>query len=137
MSDAKFRIIHETKLGTLDETMRSELERLSEERERLEALQDEHDEAQDAFWDAVTRQFGERIDELNVAPNYRVTPEGDVFVDFCKCPACQAPLHGMSVSETVEAMHKNDLLPPGSLAAQRARAKAVDSKNEVSKKMRN
>lgn len=137
MSDDKFHLIDSTKLGTLDETMLTELERLAEEKHKLEVLQEEHEVAQDALWDALLRQFGERVEELNAGSCFRITAEGDVFVDFCKCPVCQAALHGMSVTEVVEEMHKSSLLPFGTLEAHRQHAKAVDFEKKSSKKLMN
>ena len=137
MSDDKFHLIESAKLGTLDETMLSELERLAEAKHKLEARQEEHDAAEEAFWDALTRQFGERIEELNAGSGFRITAEGDVFADFCKCPACQAELHGMSVTDVVEEMVKNSLLPLGTIEAHRQRAKVVDSEKKISRKLMN
>src|SRR4051812_38536119 len=63
MSDDKFRIIDAEKVGSLDETMRTEWERLHQAELRITRLQEEHDQACDAFWDAVQRQFGHRLEE--------------------------------------------------------------------------
>ena len=137
MSDDKFHVIGETRLGTLDENMKAELDRLQAAQDKLEFLQAQQDEAQEAFWDAINRQFGERADELNATPRFRVTPEGDVFIDFCKCPVCQAQLHGMTVTAVVEEMFKNDLIPHQVIDHVRQRAKMVDSHQETRKKMMN
>lgn len=135
--DDKFHVIGETRLGTLDETMQAELDRLQAAQDHLEHLQAAQEEAQEAFWDAVTRQFGERAEELNTAPRFRITPEGEVFLDLCTCPVCQAKLHGMTVTQVVEEMYKNDVIPQHAIDLVRLKAKAIDSRQEMRKKQMN
>jgi hypothetical protein len=137
MSDDKFHLVVETPVGTLDETLKLEWERLQFKQTALEDLMAEQEQAFEAFWDAVERKFGHQADALNVAPRFLITDEGGVSLDVCPCPICQARCHGISATEAVEAMYKSDLLPEHVLGHMRKRAQAVDSANEMSKKMRN
>lgn len=138
MSDDKFRVIGEVKIGSLDETMRSEWDRLYRMETRINRMQREHEEALDAFWDALQRQYGHHLQEQHeVTQNFRISEDGDVFIEHCKCPSCQAVIHGMTVSQTVEEMYKNDLIPHQAIEFVRARAKHIDSSKEMRKKMMN
>jgi hypothetical protein len=138
MSDDKFRIIDAEKVGSLDETMRTEWERLHQAELRITRLQEEHDQACDAFWDAVQRQFGHRLEEgPGVTKELKIDDDGDVFVEHCACPICQASLHGVTVTEAVEQMYKNDLIPHQAIDTMRAKAKHIDSHQEMRKKMLN
>ena len=141
MEDDKFHIVSEVRIGTLDENLLSEWERLHAAHVKLVALQEEHEEAMSAFWDAVERKF---YDHGQIhgpghgkSAEFRVSPEGEVYIEHCSCPVCQAELHGMTVSETVEEMYKNDLIPHQVIDHIRQRAKAVDSRQKMSKKMLN
>lgn len=137
MSDDKFHLVVETPVGTLDETLKLEWERLQRKQVFLEDLQEEQEEAFSAFWEAIERKFGHQAEALNVAPRFLVSDEGGVSLDVCPCPICQARCHGISATAAVEAMYKNKLIPEQVLDVVRKRAKAVDSENEMSKKMRN
>jgi len=137
MSDDKFHVIGEVKVGTLDENMRLEWDRLYAQQTKIRRLQESYEEALDAFWDALQRQFGHHATLHEVTQNFRVSEEGDVYLEHCKCPSCQAVVYGMSVLETVEQMYKNDLIPHQAIDLVRARAKAVDSERKISKKMLN
>lgn len=138
MSDDKFRIIDEEKVGVLDETMRTEWERLRRAEQRITQLQDEYEQACDAFWDAVQRQFGHCLENgPGVTKELKIDDDGDVFIEHCPCPICQASLHGVTVTEAVEQMYKNDLIPPQAIETVRAKAKHIDSHQEMRKKMMN
>ena len=138
MSDDKFQILADVKVGTLDDTMQLEWARLQRAEKRLEKLQEEHSTALDAFWEAVQRQFGHHIDDLSpVTQSFSVSDAGDVFVENCTCPLCQAVLHKMTVAQTVEEMYKNDLIPHQAIDAMRARAKHIDFHREQRNKMLN
>jgi RNAse (barnase) inhibitor barstar len=135
--DDKFHVIGEVKVGTLDENMRLEWDRLYAEQLKLVRLQQAHEEALDAFWDALQRQFGHHAELHDVTQNFRVSEEGDVYLEHCRCPICQATIHGMTVLETVEQMYKSDLIPHHTIDFVRQRARAVDSAKKISKKMLN
>lgn len=138
MTDDKFRIIGDVKVGTLDETLLAERDRLRRAEERIARLQDEYEQASEAFWDALQRRFGHAMqDGHDVTKNLRIDDTGDVFVEHCECPICQAALHGLTVAETVEQMYKNDLIPAHAIEVVRAKAKHIDSHQEMRKKMLN
>ena len=137
MSDDKFHVVGEVKVGTLDDTMRAEWDRLYARQLKLLREQKEQEEALDAFWDALERQFGHHASLHDVTQTFRVSEDGDVFLEHCRCPACQAAIYGMSVLETVEQMYKNDLIPQHAIHFVRERAKAIDLEKEISKKMLN
>jgi hypothetical protein len=137
MSDDEFRVIGEKQVGVLDDTLRQEWDRLSVRQLKILHLQTEHDEALDAFIDALQRRFGTHVGAHETSPKYRVSPDGVVFAEFCKCPVCQANLHGLTVVETVEQMYKKDLIPHEVIAHMRRKARVVDSRQAVSKKLLN
>jgi hypothetical protein len=137
MSEDKFHTIGEVKLGELDETLRLEWDRLYEAQLKLVRLQRAHDEALDAFWDALQRRFGHHTNPHGVTQHFRVSEEGDVYLEHCKCPVCQASIHGMSVLETVERMYESDLIAHEAIDAVRLRARAVDLDRQTRKKMLN
>lgn len=137
MSDDKFDIIDETKVGTLDDTMRAEWDRLYAEHLKLMKLQDAHEQAMDEFWAALHRQFGHHSMLHEGNPELHVSEDGDVYVKHCKCPVCQASVHGLTVVETVEKMYKSDLIPHHAIEVVRARAQAVDKNHQMRKKMMN
>lgn len=137
MSDDKFRVITEAKVGVLEGTMRSEWDRLTSAQLKLQKMQEEHEQALDAFWNALQRQFGHHADMHNVTSTFRVAENGEVFIEFCPCPVCQAVVHQMTMAATVEEMYKNDLIPPHSIDRLRAKAKMVDNSEEMRKKMLN
>jgi hypothetical protein len=135
--DDKFHVVGEVKVGTLDDNLRLEWDRLCVQQRRLVALQETHEEALDAFWDALQRQFGHHAPPHDATQHFRVSEEGDVYLEHCKCPVCQAGVHGLTVSETVEEMYKNDLIPHQAIDFVRARAKHIDTHQEMRKKMLN
>lgn len=137
MSDDKFRVIRETKVGTLDGSMRTEWDRLSAAQIKLVKMQEEHEQALDAFWSALQRQFGHFAEMHEGTQSFRVSEEGDVYIDHCVCPVCQAAVHGMTVADTVEEMYRTDLIPHEAIEHVRARAKQVDKQQETRKKMLN
>lgn len=137
MSDDKFHVIDEAKVGTLDGTMRLEWDRLTATQLKLVKLQEEHEQALDAFWQALQRQFGHHADTHDITSNFRVAEDGGVYIEYCGCPVCQAVVHNMTVTATVEEMYKNDLIPPYAINNLRAKAKVVDNNEEMRKKMMN
>jgi hypothetical protein len=136
MSD-KFFLLKETKIGTLDDSLLGEWERLCDEGEHIQALTDAHEEGLAAFWDAVSIRFGHHADIHNADPSFRVDEDGDIFLDFCQCPMCQARFHGLTVGETVEAMYRSDLIPREAIDHLRHKARVVDSARRMSKKLMN
>jgi hypothetical protein len=76
-------------------------------------------------------------DGPGVTKELKIDDDGDVFVEHCACPICQASLHGVTVVEAVEQMYKNDLIPHQAIETMRARAKHLDSHQEMRKKMLN
>jgi len=137
LKDDKFTVISESKVGSLDETMKLEWERLHAEHLRLEAEYDEHRDAKAAFWDALEAKFGPLDDGCGSVPRLRVDDDGQVFLDFCPCPVCQAAVHHITVAETVEEMVRNGTIPQQAAEPIRRYAKAVDKQLEVSKKLMN
>lgn len=139
MSDGKFRLIRERKVGTLDDTLRTEWDRLYDFSCRLQKDQEKYAEGLDSFGDALRTKFGaDAIDSHDVEPKYRIESEtGEVYLDFCGCPVCQARLHHMSVVDTVEEMYKSSLIPDESIDHVRRKAKVIDAKQEMGKKLLN
>lgn len=135
--DDKFHIISETKVGSLDGSMKAEWDRLSAVHLKIVKMQEEQEHALDAFWDALQRQFGHHTEMHEGTQTFRVAEDGDVYIDHCKCPVCQAAIHGMTVTATVEEMYKTDLIPHEAIEHVRARAKHLDKEQETRKKMMN
>lgn len=135
--DDKFKVIGEVKIGALEGTMRQAWDRLYAEQLRLMKENETHEAAMDAFWDGLLKKFGPEAVVHEDEPRFRISPEGEVFQEFCKCPVCQAGVHGLTVAETVEEMYKNDLIPHHFIDHIRQRAKMVDSQREMSKKLMN
>ncbi len=128
MSDEKFKILGDVRVGSLDKTMQAEWERLHQVEEKIENLREEHGRALDAFWDAVQRQYHHFLDTQSpVTQNFSISTTGDVFVESCDCPLCQAVLHKLSVTQTVEKMYASALIPHDQIEALRARAKRIDA----------
>lgn len=130
MSDHGFKIIRTTKVGELDETMQQEWDRLYAKKMALDRDVEELEERFDAFVAALQAAHGNSYDTHGLKTSLRV--EGnDVFAEFCPCPACQAPLHGLSVTETVKQMVESNLLPKESLKDTLNKAKAIDAAKQL------
>lgn len=139
MSDGKFRVIREKKVGIMDDTLRAEWDRLYEFSCRLQKDQEKYAEGLDAFGDALRNKFGADVfDSHNVEPKYRIEADsGEVYLDFCGCPVCQAQLNSMSVVDTVEEMYKSNLISDEAIDNVRRKAKVIDEKQETGKKLLN
>lgn len=137
MHDGKFHLIGEVKVGELDDELQEDWDAIRALEEKLQKLHEKYDHRLEVFWESVQNKFGHHVEEHEVTRNIRISEEGDVYVDTCKCPICQSVVHGMTVQETVEAMYKNDLIPHHVIDDIRERAKAVDSQKEMRKKALN
>lgn len=137
MSDEPFRLIKEVKVGTLEGELREEWERLYKTHLRLTKEQEAYEEALDTFVNGVHEKFGSFKDAQKTDAEIHVSPEGDIMLNFCECPNCQSELQGMTVLETVEAMFGQKMIPDSAIEAVRRKAKALDAKREVGKKMLN
>jgi hypothetical protein len=130
MSERKFRVVKETRVGALDEQLYAEWRRLS-------AAQDDIDAGFEAFWDTVMIGYADQAIFHLSPPRLRIGDDGDIFASFCQCPACQARLHGLTVSETVEEMYRSDLISNDAIATVRQKARALDATEKTSKKLLN
>lgn len=126
MSEHAFRLIRKAKVGELDDTMRLEWDRLHEQRTRLEQEQRDYEEGMDAFAEALRDAHGV-YDPHDLATILRIE-DGAVYAEYCSCPACQAPLHGLTIEETVEKMFESNLLSTSELKDARLKAKSLDAK---------
>lgn len=130
MSNHGFKIIRTAKVGELDETMQQEWDRLYTKKMKLEQDTQELEERFDAFVAALQDAHGKGPDTHGLNTTLRVDGT-DVLAEFCPCPACQAPLHGLSVTETVELMFENNLLPKDTIKDIRKKAKAIDAQRSM------
>lgn len=137
MSDHTFRVIQEAKVGSLAPEMQQEWDRLYAESKRLREEQHEFEQAMDAFAEALQDAFPACAQPHMSRALLRVGDNGDVYAEFCTCPECQATLHGLTVSETVEKMYESNLIPATGIHTSRLKAQSIDAKNKRTRSMRN
>lgn len=130
MSDHTFRVIRTAKVGTLDPEMKQEWDRLYEESVRLREEQEEFEMAMDAFSEALQDAYPGSEEPHGTRTVLRVHDDGDVYAEYCTCPACQAKLQGLSVAETVEKMYQSSLISDESLSDARKKAKSIDARTK-------
>lgn len=135
MSDGPFRVISKVKVGALEGEKLEEWNRLFRMHRRLAREQNEFEAAMDTFIEGVNAQFKPPpSSNLCLDPDLRIGADGEISLTYCQCPRCQAILHGMTVAETVEAMYEQNLIPEEAIHEVRAKAKALDARQETSKK---
>jgi len=123
----KFKIIRERRIGPLPDKPLAVWLKLMVRRDKLVAAQER--------FEAAINKFTEKLNTIAPPPQggsphrgYKLDDKGTLFQVLCDCPPCQAKLHGMTVTQTVDAMIAADLIRQDRIPHAREEAAMLDAK---------
>lgn len=125
-AEHKFQIVSEREVWCLSKSLQRQWNNLLRRKRRLDEQQAVVEAAFKKFFGIVERKREVSADQ-DQFKGLRLNNDGTVYGIYCKCPPCQAKLHGLSIQTTVEEMIKQKLIKPNEIKAMRQRAAAADS----------
>lgn len=125
MAERKFQVIREQQVGHLPKRLQARWRAMARLQERIQTAQ--------AKLEGLTAQLAEEAEpylekgEKGAYRGLRMGEDGALYQVYCECPACQADLHHMSVTEVVEEMIRQELIEPEQADDVRAKAVEIDA----------
>lgn len=134
---SKFEIVERIKLGVVRDELKSEWDRLFKAQQKLLREQEQFQEDLESFREELSGKFGPLFTPHGNSPMYRIDPDGSVYLEYCECPGCQAEVHNMSVSDTVEELYQLQRIPEEDIEVAREAAKAADIQTRAARQLPN
>lgn len=129
MTERKFALMSERKLGVLNPDQRKAWKRLMARQNRIAATSSLLEEDMSMFFDSLVANV--TMDNHSAVRGLKVKEDGSYVQTYCECFQCQAKLQNLPASQVVESMIQMKLIEGDVIQRARQWAKHVEKMHGV------
>ena len=122
-----FKLIRERIVGMLPAKENAQWAKLMARRDRIICDQHKFEVALDKFTAKLEKVIPPPPD-MPEHKSYKISKEGELSQVLCECPPCQAKLHGLTITQTVDAMVQEELIRRDRIRPLKQEAAMLDAK---------